>query len=176
MGVDATWALGDFSLAASGTLGPRGFTAKPLHGGGPIEAISGLTGFAGWHGNVTVALDEVTAGFDRLDTLHGEIRVSDLHATNVGNNASLGGYVLHFDGAGAKGDGAISAQISDDGGPLQAHGIVTLTPQSHTGMLSVTLRERPAATPALRKSLEDLAQLRSRDAEGRIPLEIEFAW
>jgi hypothetical protein len=53
---------------------------------------------------------------------------------------------------------------------------ITLTPQSRTGMLSGTVKERAEAPPALRKELDNVAQLQSRDAQGRIPIDLEFTF
>jgi hypothetical protein len=38
------------------------------------------------------------------------------------------------------------------------------------------LQERPGAPPALLSDLEGVAQLRGRDAQGRIPVDLEFTW
>jgi len=36
------------------------------------------------------------------------------------------------------------------------------------------LRERPDAPTALRNQLDNLSQLRGRDSQGRIPVDLEF--
>jgi hypothetical protein len=43
-------------------------------------------------------------------------------------------------------------------------------------MLSGTLKERPDAPAALRSDLEGVVQLRGRDPQGRIPVDLEFTW
>ena len=53
---------------------------------------------------------------------------------------------------------------------------LTLTPKTRTGMLSGTVKEREDAPQALRKELDNVAQLRPRDAQGRIPIELEFTF
>jgi hypothetical protein len=45
-----------------------------------------------------------------------------------------------------------------------------------TGMLSGTLKERPEAPMSLHNQLNNLAQLRPRDAAGRFPVELEFTF
>ncbi|MFI4889627.1 MAG: type II secretion system protein N [Steroidobacterales bacterium] len=175
-GLDLNWALRDFSLVARGRITPRGFAAGPISGGGTLEDLATLTGMPGWHGNVAVSVQQLTTDFGRLSALSGDIRVTDLHAANVGDDVNLGGYTLHFDDHAADRAGVITGLISDDGGPLQVHATLTLAPQDHTGSLAGTAIERASATPALRKSLEDLAQMSMRDSQGRIPLEIEFSY
>jgi hypothetical protein len=67
-------------------------------------------------------------------------------------------------------------QIRDTSAPLEVHATLTLNPQTHSSVLSGTAKERESASPALRTAMEDLARLRPRDAQGRIPLEIEFSF
>jgi len=73
-------------------------------------------------------------------------------------------------------NGALTGHLSDDGGPLALQGTITVSPQQHTGMLSATIQARADAGGELRKELENLAQLRGRDAAGRIPVDLEFSF
>jgi hypothetical protein len=82
--------------------------------------------------------------------------------------------VLRIGDAAADAAGTITGQLSDAGGPLDLKGTITITPQQHTGLISGTLRERADAPAELRQNLADLASMRGRDAEGRIPLDLEF--
>lgn len=176
LGVDMHWAKGDFGLAARGHLGLHGIEADSVTGGGALEELGSLTGLSGWRATVAVAIDRFSANFDRLIAISGDINVSDLHISNIGDDINLGAYSMHFDPPAADPSGALLGQIRDTSGPLEVHASLSLTPQTHTSVLSGTAKERESASPALRTALEDLARLRPRDAQGRIPLEIEFSF
>jgi hypothetical protein len=70
----------------------------------------------------------------------------------------------------------VSANLSDTGGPVQVQAQIRFSPTARTGMLSGTLKERPEASPALRNQLQSIAQLRPRDSQGRLPVELEFTF
>jgi hypothetical protein len=53
---------------------------------------------------------------------------------------------------------------------------ITLTPKTRTGLLSGSVKEREDAPPALRRELDNVAQLRARDAQGRVPIDLEFTF
>ena len=72
--------------------------------------------------------------------------------------------------------GDARAALVDKGGPLSLDATLTLTPKTRTGLLSGTVKERDDAPPALRKELDNVAQLRARDAQGRIPIDLEFTF
>jgi hypothetical protein len=52
--------------------------------------------------------------------------------------------------------------------------LIHYSPSERTGTLSGTLKERPDAPAELRSQLENLSQLRGRDSQGRIPVDLEF--
>lgn len=177
VGIDATWARGAFALVASGFAGTKVIEANSIRGGGTLEDVAALTGMSGWRGNVSVAINRLTANSAGLESMAGDVSVAGLHTVSIANDADLGGYTLHFDAPAADGAGTIDGQLSDTGsGPLQVQGIVALSPREHTGTLTGTVHERSAASPALRQSLEQLAQMRPRDAAGNVPLDVEFSW
>jgi hypothetical protein len=176
LGVDATWAKGAFSLTGSGSVSPRGLVLRAVNGGGAIEDIAALTSLAGWHGTATVALDRVETDFSRLRALSGTIGVSNLHAASIGGNADLGGYTLQFLPADGTASGDITAKLADNGGPLEVAATLRMPAGGHTGTLTGTARERSAASGELRRALEELARLSPRDAQGRVPLGVEFAY
>jgi hypothetical protein len=176
LGIDLHWAMGDFGLAARGHLSRHGIEADSITGGGALEALGSLTGLSGWRATVAVAIEQLSASFERLNAIAGDISVSDLHVANIGDDINLGAYSLHFDPPAAGSTGTLVGQIRDTSGPLEVRATWTLTPQSHTSVLSGTAKERASATPALRTAMEDLAQLRPRDAQGRIPLDLEFSF
>jgi hypothetical protein len=176
LGVDLRWVKGDFALAASAHLGLHGIEADSISGGGTLEDIAALTGLPGWHGTSTVAINHLSAAYHQLNALQGDINVADLRVANLGEDINLGAYTLHFNNPAADAPGVIEGQIQDTAGPLEVHALLTLTPRSRLSTLRGTARERPSAPPALRQALEDLAQLRPRDAQNRIPLEMEFTF
>ena len=176
LGFDATWARGTFALSGSGTLSRHGLSLSAVHGGGAIEDIAPLTGMNGWHGTAAIALDRLAADFTQLRALSGDIRVSGLHNATIGADDDLGGYTLHFDPGATGPDGAIVGQLRDDGGPLEVGATVQLDPGSRLGTLHGTVRERSQGSGALRRSIEQLAQMSPRDAQGRVPLDVEFAY
>lgn len=176
LGLELRWVKGEFALASRAHLGLHGIEADSISGGGALEDIATLTGLAGWRATSTVAIDHLSARFTQLKELRGDITIADLHIANLGAQLDLGAYTLHFAGPAADAPGTIEGQIQDSAGPLEVRAVLTLLPESHLSTLHGTARERASAPPALRTALEDLAQLRPRDAQGRIPLEIEFSF
>jgi len=169
LGVDATWAKGTFSLTATGSVSPQGLVLRAVNGGGAIEDLASLTGMPGWRGTAMVALDRVETDFSRLRALSGTINVSGLHSPNIGNT-------LRFAPPAGAANGDITARLGDTGGPLEVDAILQMPGGGHTGTLTGTARERSQASGALRRSLEELARLSPRDAQGRVPLDVEFAY
>jgi hypothetical protein len=106
----------------------------------------------------------------------GEIDVAEVSSPRVANGSDLGSYALTFDDAALSASGDARAALVDKGGPLSLDATLTLTPKTRTGMLSGTVKERDDAPPALRKELDNVAQLRARDAQGRIPIDLEFTF
>ena len=68
----------------------------------------------------------------------------------------------------------MTARLVDTGGPLEVQTLIHYSANELTGTLSGTLRERPYAHAALRSQLENLSQLRGRDSQGRIPVDLEL--
>ena len=101
---------------------------------------------------------------------------ANLRASSIADGIYLGAYTLHFDEPAVQAKGVIDGQIRDTAGPLEVQAQLSLGLQTHTSTLSGAARERASASPELRTALENLAQLRPRDSQGRIPLEIEFSF
>jgi hypothetical protein len=110
----------------------------------------------------------------RLTSIVGDIGLSGLSSPQIAGGTDLGGYVLHLADLGITADTDAGAQLADTGGPLEVRAVVHYSVQQHTGLLSGTVRERSAASPALRSQLDLLTQMHARDAAGRIPVELEF--
>jgi Type II secretion system (T2SS), protein N len=106
----------------------------------------------------------------------GEIDVSDVSSPQVAGGSDLGSYALTFDDAALTANAEARAALVDKGGPLSLDASLTLMPSTRTGMLSGTVKERDDAPQALRKELDNVAQLRPRDVQGRIPIDLEFTF
>jgi len=170
---DLRWVKGSTVIDGNVTLDTHGFAAQGVRGGGPIEDLD-IGVASGWHGNTTLDLREIKGSFDAIASASGTIDVSALASTGIAAGTDLGSYQVTL-GTGAVNTGGITATFKDTGGPLEAQGELRYTTVSHTGLLSGTLKERPEAGQALRAELNNLTQLRPRDASGRIPIDLEFA-
>ena len=73
-------------------------------------------------------------------------------------------------------DGSINAKLNDAGGPIEVVAQLQFSPTARTGLFSGTFKERPEASPALHAELQNLAQLRPKDPQGRFPVELEFTF
>ena len=100
--------------------------------------------------------------------------MSDLASPQVAAGADLGGYSLHFADSAITPDSDATAELTDTGGPLALDAVIRFSVKERRGMLSGTVKERADAPAALRSQLDDLAQLHARDAQGRIPVDLEF--
>lgn len=173
---DLHWLLGAFALDADALIDGQGLTASALRGGGPIEDLRDFSRAADWRGNAEIAIDKMTLDAHQSLSLAGDLRVSDLSSARFSGGASLGGYVLHFADGPPAADGMMTGLLSDMGGPLQVQGSLKFSLKEHRGLLSGTLQARATAPAELRKNLDDLAQMRGRDPQGRIPIELEFTY
>ena len=173
LSADLHWVKVGFVIDAAVKIDRQGFTAHDIKGGGPIEDLRGLGVAAGWHGSADVHLDALQGTFTQPLAAVGDIRVSNLAAAQVADGVDLGGYDLQFTQAPAA-DGTLSAQLADTGGPLEVQAAIHYSAKEQTATLSGTVRERPDASPALVSQLQNLSQLRGRDREGRIPVDLEF--
>jgi hypothetical protein len=174
LSADLHWVKVGFVIDAAVKINRHGFAARDVKGGGPIEDLRGLGVAAGWRGSAEIHLDALQGTFSQPLAAAGDIRVSNLAAAQVADGVDLGGYDLRFtqDPAGAEGN--LSAQLADTGGPLQVQAAIHYSAKDQTANLSGTVRERPDAPPALVSQLQNLSQLRGRDREGRIPMDLEF--
>jgi hypothetical protein len=100
--------------------------------------------------------------------------VSNLTSAQIAEGADLGGYELSLAEGAVGADGDVAAQLMDTGGPLDVQALIHYSTKERTGMLTGTLRERADASPALRSQIGNIAQLRRRDPQGRIPVDLEF--
>jgi hypothetical protein len=175
LSADLHWVKVGFVIDAAVRVDRHGFAAHDVKGGGPIEDLRGLGVAAGWRGSADIRLDALEGTFTQpLAAAAGDIQVSNLAAAQVADGVDLGGYDLRFTPAPAGADGTLSAQLADTGGPLEVQAAIHYSAKEQTANLSGTVRERPDAPPALVSQLQNFSQLRGRDREGRIPVDLEF--
>jgi hypothetical protein len=155
-----------------------GFKAADIEGGGPIEDLANLGLGLGWHGTAKVQIKELKALFSgaaiSAEAAVGNISVADLASPRVAGGANWGGYALHFADPVINPDSAATAELSDSGGPLSVNALISYFGKERRATLSGTVAERADAPPALHRQLDNLAQLHPRDAQGRIPVDLEF--
>jgi hypothetical protein len=172
-----------FVADAAVDIDAQGATARNVSGGGPIEDLADLGLAAGWRGNARLSFSRLKLGFVRgldggdamaIQAAIGELEVSDLASPQIAAGSSLGGYVLRLADGAITPDADATAELSDTGGPLQLNAAIHYSFKDHLGLLSGTVKERPQASEALRRQLETLTQMHARDAQGRIPVELEF--
>jgi len=177
---DLHWVKGGFVLDGTVDADRAGLAASDIEGGGPIADLHDLGLGAGWQGTAKVRVKELetswSAAGPALKSATGEISVSDVSAPQVADGAALGGYSLKFANPALSADADATATLADTGGPLLLDATIRLTPKTRTGLFSGTVKERPEAAPALRNQLQNLAQLHARDAQGRIPVDLEFTF
>jgi general secretion pathway protein N len=172
---DLHWVKGGFVVDAGALVDRRGFAASAVNGGGPIDDLRDF-GAAGWHGTAQIALPTLAGDSAHITAVMGDLRVNDLGSERVAGGADLGGYALHFADDSVGNDGAVTGRLVDLGGPVQVQGVVRIVPSDRNAVLSGTLKETAAAAESVRGELDKLAQLRGRDSQGRIPVELEFAY
>jgi len=173
---DIHWVKIGFLIDGTAEIGPGGFAARDIRGGGPIDNLQTL-GFAdGWNGTVSLAFTAVKGTFRKLEAAEGKIDVANISSAGIAAGSDLGSYELQLGPQSIAPDGVISATLNDKGGPVEAQAQIQFAPATRTGMLSGTLKERAEASPALRNQLSNLSQLRPRDSSGRFPVELEFTF
>jgi hypothetical protein len=172
---DVHWVKVGFVVDAAVDIDRRGVTAHAVRGGGPIEDLRDFGVAAGWRGTADINFSELKSDSVKPLAAVGNVQVSNLTSAEIADGVDLGSYELRLaqDAVGA--DGSVTAQLTDTGGPLDMKAVIHYSSTDHTGLLSGTLRERSDAPAALRSQLENLVQLRGRDAQGRIPVDLELA-
>ena len=177
---DLHWVKGSFVVDGAAALSRSALQASDLRGGGPLADLSAFGVAPGWHGLAEIRIRNIAADLagpsPSLRAAVGEIDVADVSSPQLAGGSDIGSYALTFDDASLSANGEARAALVDKGGPLSLDASITLTPQSRTGMLSGTVKERAEAPPALRKELDNVAQLHARDAQGRIPFDLEFTF
>jgi hypothetical protein len=172
---DLHWVKVGFVVDAAVKIDRRGFTAQGVKGGGPIQDLQDLGVAAGWRGIAQINFAELKGDVAKPVSAVGDLKVSNLTSAQVAQGADLGSYDLAFPEGAVGAHGTVAAQLTDTGGPLDLQAVIRYSPTEHTGLLTGTVKERPDAPAALRSQLENLSQLRPRDPQGRIPVDLEFS-
>jgi hypothetical protein len=170
------WVKVGFVVSGAIRLDRQSVAAHDVRGGGPIEDLRDLGVAAGWRGTADINFTDLKLALGKPQTAVGEIRVSNVSAPQIADGADLGGFDLRLPDGAVDSSGNVSAQLTDSGGPLDVEALVHYSASEHTGLLSGTVRERPGAPPALLGQLENLIQLRGRNPQGRIPVDLEFSF
>lgn len=178
---DLHWVKVGFVADGTVQLSSQGLIARNAEGGGPIEDLHDVGVAQTWRGLTNFKLGVLQLAFPQspngsvnLVAVSGDLNLTDVSSTQVANGADLGGYTLHMaDPKLAPGSDA-SAELTDNGGPLALHATIRLTADGHTGMLSGTIKARADAPQALRREVDTLAELHLPDAQGNIPVDLEF--
>lgn len=173
---DIHWVKVGFVIDGTVELGTRRVAAHDIKGGGPIENLGDLGLAAGWRGNAQLTFAEASSDYRKLDSAAGKIDVANLSSADIAGGEGVGSYELQLAAGAIAPDGTITANLTDTGGPVEAQAQIRFSPATRTGTLSGTLKERPDAPLGLRNQLNNLAQLRPRDASGRFPVELEFTF
>jgi hypothetical protein len=177
---DLHWVKGGFVLDGSADLTRTHVAASNFAGGGPIEDLRDFGLGAGWRGSAGVHIKELTADLSgtqaMLRSAIGDITVSGVSSAQVASGADLGGYDLTFNDPRSASGTDLSAALTDTGGPVAVNATIQLSMKTRSGLFSGTVKERPDAPPALRSQIDNLAQLHARDAEGRLPVDLEFTF
>jgi hypothetical protein len=177
---DLHWVKGGFVLDGSADITRTRLAASSITGGGPLEDLRDFGLGAGWRGSAGVRITELT--MDLLPrgavptSAIGDITATDVSSPQVASGANLGSYDLRFNDPASTSGADMSAALSDTGGPLAVNATIQLSMKARTGLFSGTVKERPDAPPALRSQLDNLAQLHARDAQGQLPLDLEFTF
>jgi hypothetical protein len=172
---DVHWVKVGFVVDAAVKIDRQGLTAHAVKGGGPIEDLRDFGVAPGWRGTADINFSELKSDLVKPLSAVGGLRVSNLTAAQIANGADLGGYELRLAEGAVGADGSVTAQLTDTGGPLDVKAVIRYSAPEHTGLLTGTLRERAGTPAALLDQLEGIVQLRGRDPQGRIPVDLEFA-
>jgi hypothetical protein len=174
--VDIHWVKVSFVIDGTAELHRNGIAAHDIRGGGPLENLRDIGMAADWRGRCTLSFARIESDFNKLGSALGSIEVANLTSAAIAGGADLGGYSLQLAAGAVSPDGSISANLNDTGGPVEIQAQIRFSPAQRIGTLSGALRARPDAPPALRNQLDSLAQVRPRDAQGRIPVDLEFTF
>lgn len=177
---DLHWVKGGFVLDGAVDAEHGAVSVSDVDGGGPIADLRDFGAAAGWSGTARVRIQQMSAGLlaggIQLKSATGEIEVSDFSSPQLAPGANLGGYALRFSNPAITPDTEAVATLADTGGPVGVEADIRVSLKTRTGLFSGTVKQRPDTPPALKSQLDNIAQLHPRDAQGRIPVDLEFTF
>jgi hypothetical protein len=172
---DLHWVKVGFVADATVKVDRHGYAAHAIKGGGPIEDLRDFGVSPGWRGIADLDFSELTGDFARPLAAVGDLRVSNLMSAQIAGGADLGSYDLSLPEGAVDADGNVTAKLVDTGGPLDLQALIHYSAKDHSGVLTGTLKERAGAPVALIGEINNIAQLRGRDRQGRVPVDLELA-
>jgi hypothetical protein len=174
---DLHWVKAGFVADAAVKIDRHSFVAQAVKGGGPIEDLRDFGVSPEWRGIAELNFSSLKGGFTNPvpTAAVGDVRVSNLTSSRIAGGADLGGYDLSFPEGAVGADGNVTATLNDTGGPLDLQANIHYSAKDRTGLLSGTLKERAGAPAVLLSQINDIAQLRGRDTQGRVPVDLELA-
>jgi hypothetical protein len=179
---DLHWVKVGFVVDAAAKIDRQGFAAHAIKGGGPIQDLHDFGVAAGWRGIADVNFSELKGSFGepwgefaKPLVAVGYVHVSNLTSSRIADGADLGNYELRLAEGAVGTDGSVTAQLTNTGGPVDMQAVIHYAAKEHSALLTGTLRERADAPAALRSQIDGIAQLRGRDPQGRVPVDVEFA-
>lgn len=170
------WVKGGFVLDGVAQFDRGNFRVHDIHGGGPIEDLHDLGVAAGVRGLAQIQFKELAGEYARLSRALGVIEVSNLASAQIAGGANLGSYEFRLADTAVGPDGSVTADMNDTGGPLQVEAHLRISPAEHTSLLTGTMKERSDMPAELRAQVDNLAKLQRRDAQGRIPVDLELTF
>jgi general secretion pathway protein N len=178
---DLHWVRVGFVVDGELELGTHEVTVRNAAGGGPIEDLHDLGIARAWNGESRFKLGVLQLTFPQgmngnadVRSVSGDLELENISAAQVADGANLGGYTLHVADPSLAPGADITAELRDSGGPVALHATIRLTADGHTGMLTGMVKAQSDAPPSLRREIDTLAELHARDAEGNIPIDLEF--
>jgi hypothetical protein len=174
--LDLHWAHQGFRVDATADLNHQGLSLHAMHGGGPIDDLRDIGVASGWRGTVGITLDEVRSDFSHLLAVRGDLSISNLSATQFASGENLGSYVVHFPAQAIDAAGNLNGEAQDVDGPFKVQGAIMIAPQQRSGSAQGTLQERGGLSAPLRTLIDNMVQMRGRDVQGRIPIDVEFSF
>lgn len=174
LGATVRWVKQDFVLDAEVEVASNAVAARQVHGAGSLESLADLGFTHGWSGAGKVDIDSFALKDKKITAASGTVSMSGLKSAQF-ESADLGGFEMSFPDDALQPDGTATAQVRDTGGPLQLQGTVSLAPAQGIATFTGAIQERGDLPASLRQQLENLIQMRGRDPQGRIPLDIEFS-
>jgi len=169
------WVRQDVTVDGELTTSGKELIAKSLRGGGSLESLANLGLTRGWNGKLGIDIATFALAEGKVRAAAGEVHLDGLSSADF-PGVDFGGANLTFGPESVQSDGTALAQVSDSGsGVMQLSGTLALAPAQNLATFSGKLKERAPLPGLLQQKINELAQMRGRDAQGRIPLDIEFA-